>query len=144
MQTVLVWIMVLMAVAVSGTVKRLPIEHCYCDPMTPAERQSTTTTAPPLSVKGVCRGETCPSLDVRSSHDAHRVVSVHIEGSRWTSVNGVDVYVEETSGWYLLYRDAALREPLRPSEEELASDNTGGEIGYHKGPQRCGYLMYGG
>lgn len=109
--------------------KQLPLEHVYCDPLKEGELASAHGT-PSMVAKAKCKGVGCPPLDGKV---------VVIEGCRWESVNGIQVFVEETSGWYFFFRNAERTIPLRPTNDEL-SNLYNGEKGYLK--NQCGYLRY--
>lgn len=132
---IVAWIAVV-AVASASTGRHVRLEHVYCDPMTEEETAREGSgllvrgSPPSMVAKAKCKGASCPSLNGK------RVV---IEQCRWSSVNNKAVFVEETSGWYHFYLDVERTLPLRPSEAEIRSLNSG-EVGYLR--HQCGVVTY--
>ncbi len=60
----------------------------------------------------------------------------------WPSINGAPAFAEETSGWLLLWRDAAFTVPLLPSRDDYSATHDS-ERGYLKG-KKAGALEYAG
>ena len=125
----LVAVMLLLG-CVAAEQSSVKIEHIFCDPLQPSDTAGTTT-PPSLVAKPLCKGNGCPSLH-------NHIVS--IVGCRWGSVNGRQVRVEETSGWYFFY-DARSNAPLRPTEAERKGDGRR-EEGYLKGPSDAGTIQF--
>ena len=102
-----------------GQTRLLKIEHMYCD-RPPADRPLRAD-EPSLVAKAVCKGVSCPEL--------HGKQVVLVECA-WPSVNGVPVYVEETSGWYFFWKTPQFKEPLVPTVEEWDGIKKTAEQGY--------------
>jgi hypothetical protein len=130
--------------------RRLPVEHMFYDVTQnvgdatlaallarprPTARPPVTVDGDaaaivvPVSLKARCKGAGCPALDGRAAV---------VAGSRWASLNGRRVFVEETSGWMFLWHDAARAVPVVPSRRDQ-QDAGRGEKGYLKG---SGVLLY--
>jgi hypothetical protein len=106
--------------------RRLPLEHVFCD-----AESSQGTYQSAMMAKARCKGSGCPGLDGKK---------VRIEECRWPTVNDRELWVEETSGWYLFYEDEGRTIPFRPTTAELKTLNSGGEFGYLR--EHCGVLVF--
>ena len=106
---------------VSAAPIRYDLEHCYVDDIS----GSVGIIAKPR-----------PKPDIASQDGAVAI----LQGGRHTSLRGTSVYIEYTSGWVILWRDAGRTVPALPTKEEYLKSVTGGSVGYLKGTDNCGSL----
>jgi len=121
--------LILWAIVCVLSVCALPIkydlEHCYIDGI-------------PGTVGLLAKPKT-KGPDISQSDGKPGTLHYPTKSPWYPSLDGQRVFLEYTSGWVILWRDAEHRQPLLPSEEDYRKSVTDGSVGYLKGLY-CGWL----
>ena len=92
----------------------------------------------PVSLKLQCKGGGCP--DVNGTKVMLSKVPHHS-----AELNDIPLFVEETSGWLLFYKDASWKEPLLLKDTVTPKEEKQGFVYFEakKGTKQGGVLKYG-